>query len=88
MLNLHNALNTKNASLTNSSSVGIGRPIASKFPSPSTIAAPGKGPPLGSGVSSASPLGTGMEMVEEGMWGVPDMAGETSALIGAGAVGI
>lgn len=56
MLSLHSALNTKNASLTNSSSVGNGLPIESRFPSSSIPASPcGSAVILvGSGVSSAS----------------------------------
>ena len=104
MLSLHKARNTKNASFTNRSSVGIGRPKASRLPSLSSIGtllcpplarspdivsgAVGK---LGSGMSRASPFGTGIEIGADGRRGgeEDDPKGEGSvSATGAGAVGI
>jgi len=83
MLNLQRARNTKNASLTNKSSTGIGRPRESRLPSLSSKPS-GPGPaPGGCGVSSAVSLGTGIDIVSAGKCGV-----FSPSLSGGGAVGI
>lgn len=82
MLSLQSALNTKKASLTKSSSVGIGRPMASKLPSPSSAPSTGGGL-CASGTSRASPCGTCI-----GMFGFVSWADEPSWRISAGRVGI